>query len=110
MASTAKQIASSDLSLPKDTYIYALAQLASSIACIASDDSLNVLDPSMLNPKHKVSKCHNSVTSLASVPGSQTLATAGRDGVVKVWDERQDKPLSTLSISMNPDLKKWITS
>ncbi|PSK48636.1 hypothetical protein B9Z65_47 [Elsinoe australis] len=99
MASTAKQIASSDLSLPKDTYIYALAQLASSIACIASDDSLNVLDLSTLKPKHKVSKCHSSVTSLASVPGSQTLATAGRDGVVKVWDERQDRPSSTLSIS-----------
>ncbi|KAF2218147.1 WD40-repeat-containing domain protein [Elsinoe ampelina] len=98
MASVAKQTATSNVSLPPDTYIYALARLSNSIACIASDDTIGLLDPTTLKVKHKISKCHKSVTSLTAVTGSQTLATAGRDGLVKVWDERKEASLSTLSI------------
>ncbi|KAG8624289.1 hypothetical protein KVT40_007356 [Elsinoe batatas] len=98
MTSVAKQTATSNVSLPPDTYIYALARLSSSIACIASDDTLGLLDPTTLKVKHKISQCHKSVTSLTAVPGSQTLATAGRDGLVRVWDERKEASLRTLSI------------
>ncbi|KAF4548693.1 WD domain-containing protein 38 [Elsinoe fawcettii] len=98
MTSLAKQTAVSDVSLPKDTYIYALARLSSSIACIASDDTLSLLDTTTLKLKHKIESCHESVTSLTSVAGSKNLATAGRDGLVKVWDEKRESPITTLSI------------
>ncbi|PNS17327.1 hypothetical protein CAC42_7010 [Sphaceloma murrayae] len=98
IASIAEELVSSDLSLPKDTYIYALAKLSNSVACIASDDSLHFLDEHSLKTKHRVASAHASVTSLAFVPGSQTLATAGRDGVVKVWDQRQNTSIKNLPI------------
>ncbi|GAM82281.1 hypothetical protein ANO11243_002600 [Dothideomycetidae sp. 11243] len=80
----------SALSLPSDTYIYSLARLQSSsnsAACIASPSSLVLFDSNSLSAVHHIRKCHtDSVTALVSA-GSR-FATAGRDGLVKLWDDR----------------------
>lgn len=85
---TTKQLASSGLSLPSDTYIYSLARLATSCAAISSDDSLRYFDPTNLSLVHTVAKAHEGITCLKATSDGKGLVTAGRDGVVRCWDER----------------------
>ena len=86
----AAQQASSTLQLAPDTYIYSLSRLShahdNSIACIASPASLVYFDSSNLSVTNHISKCHDSVTALAAA--GDRFATAGRDGLVKLWDGR----------------------
>lgn len=98
---TATAQASSALSLPADTYIYSLTQLRHSssssltTACVASPSSLVLFDHSTLRPISHIPKCHSSVTAL-STTGDEHLLTAGRDGLVKLWDTRSNAPSTTL--------------
>ncbi|KAG9762948.1 WD40 repeat-like protein, partial [Aureobasidium melanogenum] len=85
---TTKQLAYSGLSLPSDTYIYSLARTATLCAAISSDDSLRYFDPTNLSLAHTVSKAHEGITCLKATSDGKGLMTAGRDGVVKCWDER----------------------
>jgi len=91
MAATAKPLDSSTLSLPPDTYIYSLARLRSSCAAISSDDTLTYFRPSNLSVTLQVKNAHQSITSLCATPDQSGVATAGRDGVVRVWDPRSNK-------------------
>ncbi|THW03002.1 WD40 repeat-like protein [Aureobasidium pullulans] len=84
----AKQLASSGLSLPADTYIYSLARTTSLCAAISSDDSLRYFDPTNLSLVHTVSKAHQGITCLKATSDGKGLVTAGRDGTVRCWDER----------------------
>lgn len=84
----AKQLASSGLSLPADTYIYSLARTTSLCAAISSDDSLRYFDPTNLSLVHTVSKAHQGITCLKVTSDGKGLVTAGRDGTVRCWDER----------------------
>lgn len=84
----AKQLASSGLSLPADTYIYSLARTTSLCAAISSDDSLRYFDPTNLSLVHTVSKAHQGITCLKATSDGKGLVTAGRDGTVRFWDER----------------------
>lgn len=85
---TAKQLASSALSLPNDTYIYSLARTTTLCAAISSDDSLRYFDPTNLSLAHTVSKAHEGITCLKATSDGKGLVTAGRDGTVRCWDER----------------------
>jgi WD40 repeat protein len=85
---TAKQLASSGLSLPNDTYIYSLARTTTLCAAISSDDSLRYFDPSNLSLVHTVAKAHQGITCLKTTSDGKGLITAGRDGTVRCWDER----------------------
>ena len=85
---TAKQLASSGLLLPNDTYIYSLARTTTLCAAISSDDSLRYFDPTNLLLVHTVAKAHQSITCLKATSDGKGLVTAGRDGTVRCWDER----------------------
>jgi WD40 repeat protein len=85
---TAKQLASSGLSLPNDTYIYSLARTTTLCAAISSDDSLRYFDPTNLSLVHTVAKAHQGITCLKASSDGKGLVTAGRDGTVRCWDER----------------------
>ncbi|KAJ5624925.1 hypothetical protein N7510_001234 [Penicillium lagena] len=90
---TLTPIAASSLSLPTDSYIYSLTPAApGSFAAISSDDSLRVLDAANLDRGSVIArKTHDGgVTALRTYSSgdAQLLATAGRDGRVRLWDAR----------------------
>jgi WD40 repeat protein len=100
---TLQATASSSLSLPPGTYIYAIAATSPSsssgtqhqqqFAAISSDDSLRLFDGHSLQPTSIVAaKSHDGVTALKEyggiAPAGFLLATAGRDGAVRLWDAR----------------------
>lgn len=91
---TAKLVAESDLSLPKDSYIYSLRQTNSFLTALSSDDSIRTFDPKTLQllPGGVIGSAHSSVTCLEPYSeDGNVLATAGRDGLVKCWDRRTKK-------------------
>ncbi|EED22240.1 WD repeat protein [Talaromyces stipitatus ATCC 10500] len=122
---TLQATASSSLSLPSGTYIYAIAastpstQQQRQFALISSDDSLRLFDGQSLHPLNIVSaKCHDGVTALKEYRGNGTggflLGTAGRDGAVRLWDPRStsqkagiemnvEKKCPILSLSCDPE-------
>ncbi|KAF2157544.1 WD40 repeat-like protein, partial [Myriangium duriaei CBS 260.36] len=63
-------------------------------ACIASPSSLVLFDNSTLSVTRHVKNCHDSVTAIAAA--NQHVATAGRDGLVKLWDDRSKDVNATL--------------
>lgn len=83
-----KQLASSGLSLPADTYIYSLARSNSACAVISSDDSLRVFDPANLALLHVREKANSGLTCLSVDSQGGGFVTAGRDGIIRCWDER----------------------
>ncbi|KAF9691222.1 hypothetical protein EKO04_010756 [Ascochyta lentis] len=97
----AAQITSSDVGLPPNSYIYRIISTASRVdplsysktdqlAIISSDDSLRYLDPATLNANGMLKTVNNSVTCLerANDAPSNVVVTAGRDGLVRFWDNR----------------------
>ncbi|KAH8698819.1 WD repeat protein [Talaromyces proteolyticus] len=117
--------AASSLSLPSSTYIYAIAEAPTSAArqfgAISSDDSLRLFDGQSLQPLTVASaKAHEGVTALKSVRSVGNapafLATAGRDGAVRLWDIRSghvsgkadvemrvERDVPILSLACNPE-------
>ncbi|PYH85177.1 WD40 repeat-like protein [Aspergillus uvarum CBS 121591] len=91
---TLQATASSSLSLAEGHYIYSIAAAGpGTFAVISSDDSLRVFSADGLSHASIVTpSAHEVVTSLRTYDaGQQLLATAGRDGKVKVWDLRSGK-------------------
>lgn len=95
---TLKATASSSLSLPAGSYIYSICPAApGSFATISSDDSLRLFDATSLKLLNvTAAKTHKGVTCLkeyggATGVGQQLLATAGRDGKVRLWDVRSGR-------------------
>ena len=84
----AKHLAASNLSLPADTYIYTLARLQNYCAAISSDDSLTYFDPTTLKVLQQAAKAHEGITCLEAALDTQGVVTAGRDGLIKFWDDR----------------------
>ena len=97
----AVQTLNADVGLPPNSYIYRIISTAArldplnysqtdQLAIISSDDSLRFLDPATLNVNNVVKNVNNSVTCLerANDAPSNVVATAGRDGLVRFWDNR----------------------
>lgn len=82
----AKAVASSTLGTPADTYLFSLAQLDKIHATIGSDDVLRLFGPS-LEPLHQARLPGSGLACLTTF-SNQAFATAGRDGVVRLWDTR----------------------
>ena len=74
-----------------DTYVYSIVRTDRALAAISSDDTLRLFDRHDLSAvsADEPSKAHDGVTCLQKfdVPGN-VLATAGRDGLVRCWDQR----------------------
>jgi WD40 repeat protein len=100
---SAKPIASSNVGLPPNSYIYKILSTAprqdpltysktDQLAIISSDDSLRFLDPTTLGllPDGVIKNVNEKVTCLerANDAPSNVVATAGRDGMVRFWDKR----------------------
>lgn len=85
----AKCIADSTLGTEPDTYLYSLAQTGNTFATVGSDDSLRLFDIS-LRPIKNVISAHSGISCLAAF-GSEGIATAGRDGMVRIWDARAER-------------------
>lgn len=94
-------MSSSDVGLPPNSYIYRIISTATrldplsysqtdQLAIISSDDSLRFLDPATLNVNGVVNTVNSSVTCLerANDAASNIVATAGRDGLIRYWDQR----------------------
>jgi WD40 repeat protein len=101
--SSATSIASSDVGLPRNSYIYKIISTAprqdpltysklDQLAIISSDDSLRFLDAPTLSasPNGVIKNANKSVTCLerANDAPSNVVATAGRDGYIRFWDKR----------------------
>lgn len=89
----ASQMASSNLSLPKDSYIYSVIPIHGTpiLAAISSDDSLRLFDAASLRLKSDglLDKVHDGITCLKAFSGDQScVLTAGRDAAVRCWDLR----------------------
>ncbi|KAF2646605.1 WD40 repeat-like protein [Massarina eburnea CBS 473.64] len=92
---------SSNLGLPPNSYIYKIISTAprqdpltysrtDQLAVISSDDSLCFLDSATLNPNGVIKNVNDKVTCLerANDLPSNIVATAGRDGLLQLWDKR----------------------
>ncbi|KAK5130868.1 hypothetical protein LTR08_001589 [Meristemomyces frigidus] len=82
----AKLVASSTLGSAPDTYVYALAAVGDGIATIGSDDTLRIFDPSLR--LLQTARPRDSGLSCLKAFSNRTLATAGRDGTIRLWDTR----------------------
>lgn len=82
----ARQVSSSTLGAPSDTYFFSIAEQDGLHSVIASDDSLRVFTVGNLNQVRTFEKCTNGVTCLTSEQ-SRTFV-AGRDGSIRGFDIR----------------------
>lgn len=88
MPHTLHTTSSTSLGTAAGSYIYTLASASTDIlAAASSDDSLRLFSPSTLAARGCVAHAHDGITCLVRV-GENVLATAGRDGCVRVWDVR----------------------
>jgi WD40 repeat protein len=94
----AKQVAQSSLSTPPDTYLYTLARTGSDFATIGSDDSLRIFSVPGLKLTRTYASAHKGISCLISAPDGVNLFTAGRDGVIRLWDPRNPSPKPVLEI------------
>jgi len=99
----ATEIASSNLDSAQDTYFYSLTRSnVTSTACIASDNVLRFFDNSTLNLQNKINHAHDGITCLTSDDANThagRVITGGRDGLVKIWDERSTDKGAVLTIN-----------
>lgn len=90
MPHTLHATSSTSLGTADGTYIYALASASTDIlGATSSDNSLRLFSASTLAARGSVARAHDDhgITCLVRV-GENVLATAGRDGCVRVWDVR----------------------
>ena len=87
---------SSEISLPPKTYIYKIEPILTKLAVISSDDSLRFVDSSTLQVESNGIRqgVHAGVTSLVNKLANNTILTAGRDGLIRIWDSRHSVRIS----------------
>jgi|SRR5690242_11944098 len=102
----AAQILNSDVGLPPNSYIYRIISTAArqdplsysktdQLAIISSDDSLRFLDSTTLKVNSVVKNANSSITCLerANDAPSNVVVTAGRDGLIRYWDQRSSQKM-----------------
>ncbi|KAF2720475.1 WD40 repeat-like protein [Polychaeton citri CBS 116435] len=109
----ARLVAESTLDAPPDTYFYRLAHQPVGAAVIGSDDALRLFDPRTLKAAATIKSCNAGVTCLETF-GARTqghssehqqqqhqnvFTTAGRDGLVRLWDTRASTRTPALHLS-----------
>ncbi|KAL8744969.1 MAG: hypothetical protein Q9190_002857 [Brigantiaea leucoxantha] len=96
MMRTASLIARS-APLASDTFIYKILSITDSLISISSDDALRIVDQKTLQFASGacLNRTHPRVTCLESC-GDDGLLTAGRDGLVRCWDQRSPQPSAEL--------------
>ena len=83
-----QSVGSSNLNTPAGTYIYDIvAHGPSTLAAISSTNALHIFDANTLAVRSTIPSVQNGVTCLKSIDAN-VLLTAGRDGLVKLWDTR----------------------
>lgn len=90
----AQLAAASALGTPADTYLFSLARAGNNLATIGSDDALRLFDHALR--VISVAQPRGSGLSCLKAFGDRGLATAGRDGTVRIWDSRS-KQVAQLS-------------
>lgn len=93
---TLNEVASSNLSLPPDTYIYSVLPIGlpstspTQLAALCSDDSLRLISPDLSLSTLKTHANVNASVTCANrfSDDGNLIATAGRDGLVRVLDAR----------------------
>ncbi|RDW87721.1 hypothetical protein BP5796_03415 [Coleophoma crateriformis] len=90
---------------PADTYIYEIvadSKLGDILVSISSDNCLRVLNPLDLNgpPIREIKKVIEEVTCLKFL-GESVVATAGRDGLVGLWDLRNGEKVGSVRSEQN---------
>nr|OQO31334.1 hypothetical protein B0A51_02108 [Rachicladosporium sp. CCFEE 5018] len=83
-----KQLASSTLGSPSNTYFFTLAKAGQHFATIGSDDSLRFFDLPTVEITNEVKGAHSGLACLTAGADATTFVSAGRDGRVRVWDPR----------------------
>ncbi|CAG8974471.1 hypothetical protein HYALB_00010857 [Hymenoscyphus albidus] len=93
---------------PENTYIYDIVPTAAGLATISSDDVLRVLDPGNLSekPLKEIKDVNKDVTCLKAVDpngeaGAVIVATAGREGKVRMWDLRTGSKVAEVAVDQN---------
>ena len=82
----AKLLKSSTLGCAANTYLYALAHIGDHAATIGSDDTLRIFDSAL--QVLQTARPRDSGLSCLKTFSHNTLATAGRDGTIRLWDAR----------------------
>ena len=96
-------IQSTNLSTPPGTYIYDLVpQGAANTAAISSTDSLHIFNASTLQPLCTIPDTHAGGVTCLKALDEHVLVTAGRDGMVKMWDARSGKMSEKFSCLLAP--------
>ncbi|KAM0720577.1 hypothetical protein Q7P37_004713 [Cladosporium fusiforme] len=94
----AKQLAQSNLSALPDTYFYTLARTGSDFATIGSDDALRIFNIPDLKQTRTYAQAHSGISCLTTASDGTSLFTAGRDGLIRLWDPRTSSPKPTLEL------------
>lgn len=83
------------VSLPSEAYVLSLASLSSYYAASSSapTNGIHLFDKSNLRPVAQLAGHDDAVTGLRRVPtvaglSAEVLVSSGKDGVIRVWDER----------------------
>jgi WD repeat-containing protein 89 len=86
-------------SLPSEAYVLSLAPLHSYYAASASapSNAIHIFDKANLRPVSHLAGHGEAISAMRSVPNfagtsRETLISCGKDGLVKVWDERSGSP------------------
>lgn len=94
----AKLLGQSNLSTPADTYLYTLARTGSDYATIGSDDSLRIFSIPSLNVSRTYASARKGISCLISAPDGTNIFTAGRDGLIRLWNPKDPSPKPILEI------------
>jgi len=95
----AKQLASSNLATPPETYLYNIACAGSTYVTIGSDDSLRLFNLPDLKVSRTISAAHTGLSCLASGSSSEIFLTGGRDARIRIWDHRSASPTASIEIT-----------
>lgn len=86
-------------SLPSEAYVLSLASVQSFYAASSSAplNVIHIFDKANLRPVSQLVGHGEAISTMRSVPSfagtsRETLVSCGKDGLVKVWDERSGAP------------------